>query len=74
MLEDFNMKFTDTAMNATYQMGAYKAIAEMMRDRIRELEAAEDDFDREWATKRLVILAEQLEETEAKFEKGLDLA
>ena len=68
------MKFQDTAMNTAYQMGAYKAIAEMMRDRIREYQDGEDDFDREWAMKRLVMLADQLDETEEKFKKELDTA
>ena len=68
------MKFRDTAMNTAYQMGAYKAIAEMMRDRIREYQGGEDDFDREWAMKRLVMLADQLDETEEKFKKELDTA
>ena len=68
------MKFQDTAMNTAYQMGAYKAIAEMMRDRIREYQDGEDDFDREWAMKRLVMLADQLDETEENFKKELDTA
>jgi len=68
------MKFQDTAMNIAHQMGAYKAIAEMMRDRIREYQGGEDDFDREWAMKRLVMLADQLDETEEKFKKELDTA
>ena len=68
------MTFQDHAMNTAYQMGAYQSIAEMMSDRIRELEAAQDDFDREWAMKRLVMLAEQFEETKEKFEKEVDTA
>ena len=68
------MTFQDTAMNMAYQKGAYQSIAEMMRDRILELAAAEDDFDREWATKRLVMLAEQFDETKEKFEKEVDIA
>ena len=67
------MTFQDQAMQTSYQMGAYKAIAEMMADAVGNLDST-DDFDREWATKRLVMLAEQFKETEAKFEKGLDLA
>ena len=68
------MKFQDAAMNTAYQMGAFKAIAEMMRDRIREYQDGEDDFDRKWAMKRLVMLADQLDETEEKFKKELDTA
>ena len=67
------MTFQDTAMNTAYQMGAYKAIADMMRDSIRELDST-CEFTREWAQKRLVMLADQLEETEEKFEKELDTA
>lgn len=55
----------------SYKLGVYQAIAEMMRDRIRELEAAQDDFDREWEMKRLVMLAEQLDEAEERFKKEL---
>ena len=62
------MKFQDYAMSTAYQMGAYKAIAEMMRDRIREYQEGEDDFDRKWAMDRLIMLADQLDETEETFE------
>ena len=68
------MTFQDHAMNTAYQMGAYQALASMMSERIRELQAAEDDYDRKWAMDRLVSLAEQFEETKAKFEKELDTA
>ena len=57
----------DYMMNTAYQLGAFQALAEMMRDRILELQNAEDDFDRKWATDRLVMLAEQFDETRAKF-------
>ena len=66
------MTFQDHSMKMAYQLGAYQAIAEMMRDRIRELEAAQDDFDRKWAMDRLVSLAEQLDETEERFEKKVN--
>ena len=67
------MTFQDTAMNTAYQMGAYKAIAGMMRDAIRQLEAAEaDSWDADWAMRNLVSLAAQLEETEEKFKKEVD--
>jgi Arc/MetJ-type ribon-helix-helix transcriptional regulator len=65
------MTFQDHAMSTAYQMGAYKAIAEMMRDAVRELQSG-DEFERDWATKRLVMLADQLEETEEKFKKEVD--
>ena len=64
---------TDYMMNTAYQMGAYQAIAQMMRDSIRELDS-DCEFTREWAQRRLVSLAGQLEETEEKFKKELDTA
>ena len=67
------MTFQDTAMTTAYQMGSYKAIAGMMRNNIRQLEAAEaGSWDAEWAMRCLVSLAAQLEETEEKFEKEVD--
>lgn len=63
---------TNLMLNTAYQMGAYQSIAEMMRDRVLELVAAEDDFEREWAIKRLVMLAEQFDETKEKFKKEVD--
>jgi Arc/MetJ-type ribon-helix-helix transcriptional regulator len=68
------MTFQDHAMSTAYQMGAFKAIAEMMRDAVRELEGAKDKYDREWAMKRLVMLADQLDETKENFEKEVDTA
>lgn len=62
------MTFQDYSMNMAYQMGAYSSIAEMMRDSICELQNAEDDFDREWAIRRLVMLAEQFDETKERFQ------
>ena len=69
-----HMKFRDQSLTMAYQMGSYQSIAEMMRDRIRELDSAEDDFDREWATKRLIMLADQFDETKEKFQKAVDMA
>ena len=56
-------------MNTAYQMGAYKSIAGMMRDAIRELNTAEDEYDRKWALRRLTMLAEQFDEAKAKFQE-----
>jgi len=67
------MTFQDHAMQTSYQMGAYKAIAEMMADAVGNLDSTVD-WDREWAAKRLVMLAEQFKETRAKFEKEVDTA
>ena len=68
------MKFRDQSLTMAYQMGAYQSIAEMMRDRIGELAAAQDDFARDWAMKGLVMLAEQFDETKEKFQKAVDMA
>jgi Arc/MetJ-type ribon-helix-helix transcriptional regulator len=61
---------TDYMMNTAYQCGAYQAISQMMRDAIRELQVAEDDFDRKWAQDKLIRLADQLDETQEKFEEA----
>ena len=63
------MKFQNHSMNIAYQCGAYQAISQMMRDAIRELQVAEDDFDRKWAQEKLIRLADQLDETQQKFEE-----
>ena len=65
--------FSDHTMQMAYQLGSYKAIAEMMRDSIRELDS-DCEFTREWAQRRLVSLADQLEETEEKYKKEVDAA
>lgn len=61
------MTFHDHSMQTAYKMGAYKALAEMMRDKIRDIDS-EDKFDREWAIKCLKMLAEQFDETVEKLE------
>ena len=66
------MKFQSYTFSIAHQLGTYQAIAGMMRDAIRDLEAAKDDFDREWSTKRLAMLADQLDEAEEKIKKGVD--
>lgn len=65
--------FTDSTYKMAYRCGSYQAIAQMMAESIRELNS-DCDFTREWAQRRLVSLAEQLEETEKKFEKEVDTA
>ena len=67
------MTFKDTAMNTAYQMGAYKAIAGMMRDAIRDM-SSDDEFEANYARTRLEMLADQLDEADEKFEKELDTA
>lgn len=62
------MELNDYTMNTSYQLGTYKAIAEMMKDAVRKLEAAEaDSFEEEYMRMRLSSLATQFEETKEKF-------
>lgn len=68
------MIFKSHSMNIAYQMGSYKAIAEMMGDRIRDLSTADSDFEREWAMKMLVSLADQLDDAKHKFSQEVDTA
>ena len=55
------------------QLGTYQAIAQMMRDAIREVDAAKDDWSREWAQRNLTALADQLDAAEEKMKKGVDI-
>ena len=67
------MTFQEHAMNTACQAGAYKAIAEMMAEAVRKLDAAEaGSFEAEWAMMSLVSLAKRFEETKEKFEKEVD--
>ena len=67
------MTFQEHAMNTACQLGAYKAIAEMMAEAVRKLDAAEaGSFEAEWAMISLVSLAKRFEETKEKFEKEVD--
>ena len=53
------------------QLGAYKAIAEMMAEAVRKLDETEaGSFEAELAMMNLVSLAKQFEETKEKFEKN----
>ena len=61
---------TNYMMNTAYQMGAYQAIAEMMAEAVRKLDAAEaGSFEAELSMMSLVSLAKQFEETKSKFEE-----
>lgn len=66
------MKFQDYTFSIAHQLGTYQAIAAMMRDAIRDLEAAKDEFDRDWNMRRLVMLAEQMDEADEKIKKAVD--
>ena len=39
------------------------ALAKMMAEAVRELDTAQDTYDRNWAMSRLMMLAEQTEDT-----------
>ena len=61
--------------NYAYQSGAFMALAKMFRDTVREMNAAENDSDREWAVRRLELLSEQTDDTLAELgyeEKEVD--
>ena len=62
----------DYMMNNAYKLGTYTAIADMMRTAIRALDAADDDFTREWQMRNLRSLADQLDEAEEKMKKEVD--
>ena len=60
--------------NYAYQSGAFMALAKMFRDAVDELNAAQVEYDRKWAKRRLDMLAEQTNDTliELGFEKEVD--
>ena len=51
------------AKNYAYQSGSFMALAKMFRDTVREMNAAENDSDREWAARQLNMLCEQTDDT-----------
>jgi hypothetical protein len=51
------------AKNYAYHSGSFMALSKMFAAAVRELEAAEDDFDRKWAMIKLRNLVEQTEDT-----------
>ena len=62
--------------NYAYHSGAFMALAKMMAEAVRELDA-EDIYDRAWARQRLTMLAEQTEDTLVQLgyvEKEVDTA
>ena len=67
------MTFEQQRFKTARECGAYKAIADMMAERIRKLDTAEaNSIEAEFAMMSLVSLAEQFEETVEKFEKEVD--
>ena len=67
------MDFFDHSMKTARECGSYKAIAEMMAERIRKLNEAEaGSIEAEFAMMSLVSLAEQLDETVENYKKEVD--
>jgi len=69
------MTFEEQSFKTARECGSYRAIAEMMAERIRVLDAAEaDSWEAEFAMMNLISLAQQFEETVEKFKKEVDIA
>ncbi len=51
------------AKNYAHESGTFMALAKMFSDAVKELNEAQDDYDRRWAKRRLDMLAEQTNET-----------
>ena len=68
------MDFYDHSMKTARECGTYKAIAGMMAEGIRTLDAAAaySTVEAEFAMMNLVSLAKQFEETVEKFQKEVD--
>ena len=69
------MTFEEQSFKTARECGSYRAIAGMMRDAVRKLDAAEaGSWEAEFAMMNLVSLAQQFEETVEKFKKEVDTA
>ena len=69
------MTFEEQSFKTARECGSYRAIAEMMAEAVRKLDAAEaDSWEAEFAMMNLVSLAQQFEETVEKFKKEVDTA
>jgi len=53
--------------NYARECGTFMALARMQRDAANELAMAQNDFDRVWATRNLMMLAEQTDEALVKY-------
>jgi hypothetical protein len=62
--------------NYAYESGVFQALARMQRDAVNELAMAQNDFDRVWATRNLMMLSEQTTEALVRYgyEKEVDTA
>lgn len=54
------------AKNYAYESGVFRALTEMMRDRIREVAAADNESSRVWAMRNIMQLADQADEAIAR--------
>ena len=69
------MTFEEQSFKTARECGSYRAIAEMMAERIRVLDTAQaGSVEAEFAMMNLVSLAQQFEETVEKFKKEVDTA
>ena len=48
--------------NYARECGTFMALAQLMRDAVNELARADNDADRVWATRNLMMLAEQTDQ------------
>jgi tagatose-1,6-bisphosphate aldolase len=53
--------------NYAYESGVFQALAQMQRDAINKLAAADNDADRVWATRDLILLSKQTTEALVKY-------
>ena len=49
--------------NYAYESGSFMALSRLLRDDVRELLAAKDDWEREFMLRRLADMADQVDET-----------
>ena len=49
--------------NYAYECGSFMALSRLLRDDVRELLAAKDDWEREFMLRRLADMADQVDET-----------
>ena len=67
------MTYIEQSFKTAREAGSYRAIAGMMAERIRILDATEaGSMEAEFAMMNLVSLAQQFEETVENFEKEVD--
>ena len=68
------MTFEEQSFKTARECGSYRAIAEMMAEAVRKLDAAEaNSIEAEFAMMSLRSLAQQFEETVEKFKKEVDI-